>query len=255
MSKPVILLTNDDGIHSLSWKFMIKCLSGWADAVAIVPEYEQSGKAVSITLNDPLRVRKHEERLFSTNGTPADCVNLGISILLDGEKPDYIVSGINKGLNVAQDILYSGTFGAAIEGFTKGITSFALSLDYKRGDDYADYEKASEICNQIILFITERIRKPYLYNINLPFDSKYYRMDRIRTTRLGNREYDDMVIKRKDPRKRPYYWYSGVKKRIKKDQLSDIHMISNGYISVTPIRVLAEDTDADTELRKIFEGS
>ncbi len=253
--KPVILLTNDDGIHSLSWKYMMDLLSEWADAVAIVPEYEQSGKAISITLNEPLRIRKHEDRLFSTNGTPADCINLGISIILEGKKPDIIVSGINKGLNIAQDILYSGTFGAALEGYTKGIVSFALSLDYKKDGIYADYLKASELCNGIVSEIINRIKQPYLYNVNLPFDSRYYTKDRVRITRLGCREYEDLVIMRKDPRNRPYYWYSGNKQKIRHDELSDICMIKKGYISITPLKALSIDENALGELSGIFNGA
>lgn len=249
----IALLTNDDGIHSPGWRCLYEMLSEWCRVFIIVPEYEQSGKGVSITLNEPLRIRKHEEYLYTTNGTPADCVNLGINVLLKGRKPDLLISGINKGLNVAQDLLYSGTFGAAMEGYNNKIISFAVSLDYKKENKYANYEKASKISNDIILHIIENIQKPFLYNINLPFQEKYYSLDRIRISRIGKRQYEDAVLKRSDPRNRPYYWYSGNKQKIDMDERSDINLIRNGYISITPVEMLDIDKEGEESLKALFK--
>jgi len=249
--KGIILLTNDDGIHSQGWKTFYRRLSEEWDVCVVVPEYEQSGKSVSITLNEPLRVRRQDDTIFSTNGTPADCINLGVHLVLAGKTPDIIVSGINKGLNIGGDVLYSGTMGAAIEGSLLGILSVACSLEYKRGGEYADFDKASVFTQDLLRHLVPRLPADIrLLNLNLPFDAERYSLENVRVTQLGRRSYKDLIMRRLDPRKRPYYWYSGEKIHWQADEEADYTAIKQGYVSLTPIKLLATDKGAKKALHR-----
>lgn len=230
-----ILLTNDDGVHAPGLRVIEKALAARWDTVVIAPDREQSASSHSLTLHHPLRVQKLDENRFSVDGTPTDCVMLGMHGLVD-RKPNLIVSGINHGSNLGDDVIYSGTVAAAVEGCLLGGASIAISL-VPADDNGFDLRQAEEVaCSVVAEVIRSGLKKDFLLNVNIPpgppGSAKGYRV-----CSLGRRTYREGIFQDTDPRGKPYYWIGGQDTAWVGGQDTDFKAIEDGYVSLTPLRL------------------
>ncbi|MEM1283902.1 MAG: 5'/3'-nucleotidase SurE [Pseudomonadota bacterium] len=234
-----VLVTNDDGIHAPG----LACLEGVAaqvgnDVWTVAPETDQSGVAHSMSLNDPLRLREVGKQRFAVRGTPTDCVLMAVRHVLP-EPPDLILSGFNKGQNLAEDITYSGTVAAAIEGTILGITSFALSQAYSFAPDVQPpYETAEALAPDLIRTLADLdVPAETLININFP-NRAPGAVEGVRVTRQGRRNIDFLTIdKRSDGRGNPYYWLTYNGRPPQPDVGTDLEAVRAGFVSVTPLSI------------------
>ncbi|MGH7845319.1 MAG: 5'/3'-nucleotidase SurE [Candidatus Binatia bacterium] len=229
----IILLSNDDGIQSEGLLALERVFSELGEVYTVAPDREQNSMSHALTLHRPLRVHEVAERRFSVDGTPTDCVKLALTGLLP-IKPDLVVSGINKGPNLGDDIIYSGTVSAAIEGTLLGIPSIAASLVTFR--DF-HFETAAEFTVTLVRRTVDVGLPPNtLLNINVPSVPKN-QLKGWRLTRQGKRHYNEQVIERLDPRGRKYYWIGGDDLGFTSDEGTDCVAVTEGYISVTPLQI------------------
>jgi 5'-nucleotidase len=227
---PVILVTNDDGIHAQGLHALADALIPLGDVFVIAPDREQSAVGHALTLHRPLRVDKVGERRFAVNGTPSDCVNLGVLGLLP-EPPVLVVSGINHGSNLGDDVTYSGTVSAAMEGTLLGVASMAVS---QAEGETAGFEAAGRVAQLVAArLLVEGLPAKTLLNVNVPRGE----VSGIRMTRLGHRVYREKVIEETDPRGRPYYWIGAGPPEWQEDEASDIAAVHAGLASVTPLHL------------------
>ncbi|OEF95987.1 5'/3'-nucleotidase SurE [Desulfuribacillus alkaliarsenatis] len=233
-----ILVTNDDGIHAKGLKALVKELSKIANVYVIAPDRERSATGHAITIHSPIRTTEvpgftDATKAFQVDGTPADCVKLGISTLLDN-KPDFVVSGINAGPNLGLDVLYSGTVAAAIEASIHEIPGIAFSL---AGSTDFCYDTAAKISIQILKQLMEKnLDNNSIFNVNLPVLADQGCKGIVVTT-LGIRKYINFYEQRSDPRGLPYYWLAGdLMDHINKPD-TDVNVVDNGYVSITPINL------------------
>jgi len=232
-----ILVTNDDGIHADGLRALAKALRPLGNITVIAPDREQSAASHALTLHRPLRIKKVEDQVLSVDGTPTDCVLLGVHGFLK-QKPHLVVSGINHGPNMGNDTIYSGTVAAAVEGTFLGIPSVAISLATWEN---ADFEPAGNVAHELVkTFLSHGIRPGVCVNVNIPPIPRPA-MKGIRVTRLGKRVYHDLIVEKTDPRGKLYYWIGGEDPTWEHDELSDFNAVSEGYVSVTPL--LLEQTD------------
>jgi 5'-nucleotidase len=241
-----ILITNDDGIFGLGLKPLVKEVSSFANVIVVVPDKERSAVSHSLTLQEPVRVRKIEKNVYILNGTPADCVRFGV-IFLCKNKVDLVISGINFGANLGQDVIYSGTVGAAREAVFMGISSFAISLVGRTGKNFS---VAAKFAVKIARFILENeFQQKILLNVNVP-DIPYKKIRGTEITSLGKRIYDDTIHCRKDPYGLPYYWLKGRLLSGKDIPGTDISAIKNKKISITPLHTDYTDFSMIEKLKK-----
>ena len=249
---PILLVTNDDGVHAEGLAALARALADLGDVYVVAPEREQSACGHALTLHRPLRVEPVRERWFAVNGTPSDCVNLAVLGFLP-ERPVLIVAGINHGTNLGDDVTYSGTVSAAMEGILLGVPSIAVSL--VPGGDFAEAGRAASLLAARTL--VEGLPSKTLLNVNVPATSP----QGIRMTRLGHRVYNGKIVEQVDPRGRTHYWIGGGEPAWELLEDSDMQAISEGFVSVTPVhldltshRVLAEMRDwgprLSTQLRR-----
>ncbi|MEE8299228.1 MAG: 5'/3'-nucleotidase SurE [Thermodesulfobacteriota bacterium] len=227
-----ILISNDDGINSEGLHKLHEILKTLGEVYVVAPDRDQSAVSHSLTLYRPLRLDKISDFVYTVDGTPTDCVNLAINGILRDKKPDLVVSGINKGENVGDDITYSGTVSAAMEGTLLGIPSIALSL-VGRSDfnfDYALYH--SELIAKYVL--ENKLPEDTLLNVNIP-NLPGEQIKGIMITRQGKRLYDNPIVEKVDPRGKKYYWIGGDELGFLDIEGSDIMAVKEGYVSVTPI--------------------
>lgn len=233
-----ILLTNDDGVHSPGLVSLEKIARAFTDDIVIVaPETDQSGSAHSLTLNDPLRLRLVRDRHYAVKGTPTDCVIMALRHLLD-HPPDIILSGVNRGHNIADDVTYSGTIAGAIEGTLLGVKSFALSQAYGFSTDRRTIRwEVAETQGPVVLekLLDAAIPKATLININFP-DCQPEEVAGTRIVRQGKRNQDALKIhERIDGRGNPYYWLGFGKRAFEEGSDTDLWALQNNYVSVTPL--------------------
>jgi 5'-nucleotidase len=230
------LVSNDDGIQSEGILQLASSLTALGEVVVVAPDMERSAAGHSITMHHPLRVRKTklaglDIEAYAVDGTPADCVKLGIDELLE-QKPDYVFTGINRGANLGTDVLYSGTVSAAVEGCIMGVRSAAFSLLF---GDNMDYALAGKVAAETARIIMDKNLTPStLINVNIP-NIPEEQIRGMMVTKLGRRRYDKNYEKRKDPRGRTYYWLAGELVEEQMDPDTDIAAAKNHYISVTPL--------------------
>ena len=233
----LFLVTNDDGYLAPGIRALAAAVEPLGEVVIVAPDREQSATSHSLTLHHPLRARQIEDRMWHIDGTPTDCVMLAVNALLD-RKPDYVLSGINHGGNMGEDVSYSGTVSAAMEGALLGIPSVAISLVH--GD-----ERWMEGYEEVVLRLVQRIvEEPgadlfpagSLLNINLP-DRDPGEVRGVRITSLGKRFYSDPVVVAKDPHGKTYYWIGGGAATWESPEGSDYWAVEEGYVSITPIHL------------------
>jgi 5'-nucleotidase len=229
--KPRILLTNDDGVNADGLQVLYKALKGIGEVTIVAPDSERSAVGHAITLSDPLRVKPIEKNIYSTTGTPADCVKLAVRAILK-QKPDIVISGINLGPNTGYSVLYSGTVSGATEGVILGIPSIAVSLGTFTDPDYS---VAAQYAKKIALkVLKEGLPQGTLLNVNVPaIPAK--KIKGVKITRQSKTSVIEKFDKRIDPRKHIYYWLAGEVIDLQGEQGSDIDAINNGYISITPL--------------------
>jgi 5'-nucleotidase len=229
---PRILVTNDDGIFSEGIKLLAESLGALGEVWVVAPDREQSAMGHALTLSRPLRMQKMEERRYAVDGTPTDCVNLAVLSLLKDAQPDLVVSGINFGLNLGDDVTYSGTVSATFEGTLLGIPSVAFSQEVAEGFSFAPAAAfARELCG-ILLAGELELPRDLLLNVNVPAGS----IRGVRLTRLGRRVYKQSVIEKLDPRGRKYYWIAGTP-QWEKATGTDYEAVVLGSVSVTPLHL------------------
>jgi 5'-nucleotidase len=235
-----ILLTNDDGIHAPGLAVLEKIAHELSDDVWVVcPEVERSGAARGVTLTDPIRVRRIGEKRFATSGTPTDCVILGLQELVTGAAPDLILSGVNRGQNIAEDVTLSGTVAGAIQGMQLGVPSIALSQAYGFRHPGSLPWHTGEAHGAAIVRAVLKAGWPsdVVININFP-DREPDDVGPVEITRQGAR--DEMILKaerRDDPRGNAYYWLGYQGRLSKPPEGTDLRAIYEGRISVTPLHI------------------
>ena len=227
---PRILVTNDDGVHSEGIKALADALRAFGDVTVVAPIQEASAIGHALTLRRPLRIDAIGPDIFAVDGTPTDCVNLAITHVLK-EKPDLIVSGINKGWNLGDDVTYSGTVSGALEGALLEIPSIAIST--QRIKDECEFGPSATSAATIAQAVLERgLPKFTLLNINVPMgEIKGYRV-----TVQAKRNHVTVVSERMDPRHREYYWIEEGENEWEPHDRSDYQAVRDGYISITPLQ-------------------
>lgn len=247
-----ILISNDDGIDSPGIQALAIAAKQIGEVTVVAPHRERSTAGHSLTLHKPLRINKVAEGQYTTSGTPADCIYLGIREVL-AAPPDLILSGINKGANLGTDVHYSGTVAASREGALMNIKSYAFSLVHHKpyNEGVFHFETAAEWAVRVIK-ATMNVPFPRHTFLNVNFPN--VPMDRIKGTQIarqGFRFYTSEVTKRTDPRGKDYYWIGGNYEGFEKSETSDCHAIEEGYVSVTPITI---DCTHDAFYTKLKEG-
>lgn len=252
-----ILVTNDDGIHAPGLDSCAAIAHTFTDDVWVVaPEFDQSGVAHSLSLSDPLRLRQVEEKRFAVKGTPTDCVIMAVRHLLAENPPDLVLSGVNRGQNIAEDVSYSGTVAGAIEGTILGIPSVALSQAFGlRTRENPNFATAEAHGPRIIrMLLDEGIPAGVVMNVNFP-DRLPEEITGIAATAQGKRDQRLMRIdERRDGRNNPYYWIAFERRIYETSPGTDLRALDEGRISVTPLRLDQTDEPWMTRLALLFDG-
>jgi 5'-nucleotidase len=228
--EPTILVTNDDGVHSPGLKALAGALAALGEIFVIAPDRERSAAGHSLTLHKPLRATEIAPRWHVVDGTPTDCVTLGIMGMLK-EKPDLVVSGINLGPNLGDDITYSGTVSAAVEGTLLGIPAIAVSAvdpspsGLERG--------AAFVARLVPLVLTRRLPPDTLLNVNIPAGA----VKGVAITRQGKRSYNELIVEKIDPRGKTYYWIGGGEPTWDLLGGTDYEAVMEGMVSITPLHL------------------
>ncbi|MEK6710296.1 MAG: 5'/3'-nucleotidase SurE [Nitrospinota bacterium] len=242
-----ILLSNDDGITAPGLRALYESVRALGEVVVVAPDRERSAAGHSLSLHRPLRIDRMEEGWYAVDGTPTDCVNLALNGLLKDRRPDLVLSGINRGGNMGDDITYSGTVAAAMEAALLGLPAAAVSLVYE-GDQPLRYGLAAGFALKLAREILRRgLRAGVLLNANVP-NLPESECRGVRVTRQGKRIYGDAVVEKIDPRGREYYWIGGNGLSWVPEPDTDFDAVANGAISITPIQLDLTDFGAMREL-------
>jgi 5'-nucleotidase len=225
----LLLVTNDDGVHAPGLTALAEALTELGEVFVIAPDREQSAVGHALTLHRPLRADRLGERRFAVNGTPSDCVNLGVLGLLPAA-PALIVSGINDGANIGDDVTYSGTVSAAMEGTLLGVPSIAVSLERADGG----FAEAARIAQLVVArVLAEGLPPKALLNVNVPGGTP----KGIRLTQLGHRVYKEKIVEQTDPRGRTCYWIGAGPPQWDTSEATDMAALHDGYASITPLHL------------------
>jgi 5'-nucleotidase len=244
----IILVSNDDGIHSEGLHALEAALQKLGEIYTVAPDREQNAVSHALTLHRPLRIEEVAPRRFAVNGTPTDCINLAVKGFLP-VRPNLVVSGINKGANLGDDITYSGTVSAAIEGSLLGIPSIAVSLVLREKPFH--FAAAAEFTAVLAAeVISQGMPTDTLLNVNVP-NLPRSEMKGYRLTRQGKRRYAETIDARIDPRGKKYYWIGGDDLGFDPDEGTDCVAVHEGFISVTPLHVDLTNYRALQEMRDL----
>lgn len=229
-----ILVTNDDGVYAAGIIALARALSQIAEVTVVAPDRNRSGASNSLTLHNPLRVKYLENGFISVEGTPTDCVHLALTGLLKN-KPDMVVSGINAGSNLGDDVFYSGTVAAAMEGRFIGLPAIAMSLAYQENPQH--YGTAAEIAKQLALNLRANHLPPKtILNVNVP-DLPSHELNGFSVTRMGTRHASEGTFPDKDPRGNTIYWFGLPGPEQDAGPGTDFHAISQKKVSITPLQL------------------
>lgn len=244
--KPIILISNDDGVYSKGLRALAKRLKKLGRVIIVAPDQERSAASHALTLHRPLRVKKMARDFYAVDGTPTDCINLGINEVIK-QRPDLIVSGINRGANLGDDVYYSGTVSAALEGGLMGVPSIAISTV---GRDRVYFEPAARFVAMLAKKVLKEGLPPgVILNVNAPNqptpDLKNYQF-----TELGKRNYDKIIVEKIDPRGKKYYWIGGEDAGFEDLPNTDCKVVAEGKFSITPLHVNITDKTSLKKLRK-----
>jgi 5'-nucleotidase len=251
-AKARILVTNDDGIHAPGLEALVEIAEQLSSDVWIVaPEVNQSGAGHSLSLSHPLRMREVSERKFAIEGTPTDCVLFAVKHLLKDRKPDVILSGVNRGTNIADDVTYSGTIAGAMEGCLFGIPSIALSLAYAHEHPVKWGTATAHGAAVIRKVLSIDWPKNVFVNINFP-DVVAGSVKGVRVTHQGTRGFGGYIDERADLRGGTYYWIGYRPQESEIDEASDIAAVRSGYVSVTPLHLDLTHEATRRKMRALF---
>ncbi|HJU65186.1 MAG TPA: 5'/3'-nucleotidase SurE [Gemmatimonadaceae bacterium] len=233
-----LLCTNDDGILAHGLECLVTAAASLGDVTVVAPDREQSATSHSLTLHHPIRPVPRGERRYQVDGTPTDCVMVAIEALME-ERPDFVLSGVNHGQNMGEDVLYSGTVAAAMEGVSLGIPSIALS--FAGGELQADPDLMSDQVDALTVLLAHLtslndVPRDTLFNVNMP-PLRTSEIKGVRLTTLGRRVYSDSLMRMRDPRGREIYWIGGGSVSWSGREDSDFRAVREGYISVTPLHL------------------
>jgi 5'-nucleotidase len=248
-ARPLFLLSNDDGVHAPGIRALADAVSKFGDYVIVAPHVERSGSGQAISLTQPLRIERIQSNVYAVEGTPTDCVIVALQKILD-RQPDWVVSGINRGSNIGQDTLYSGTVAAATEGAIAGIPAMAVSLKGRRMMEVHDYAEAVKVVR--ILFENEALLAPArggILNVNVP-EGPLSKMQGFVVTGLGRRVYDGAIVEGTDPRGRPYYWIGGGGEQFLPVAGSDCDRLAEGFVTLTVLSTDHAHPTANDGLRQ-----
>ncbi len=228
------LISNDDGIHARGIQVLAERMRQLGEVTIVAPEKNHSGASSALTLGDPIRVKEIAERTFRVRGTPTDCVHLALTGLVK-QDPDMVISGINFGANLGDDVIYSGTVAAAIEGRFLGLPAVAVSLVYQ--DQPEHYETAAEAVALIVGRLKhDPLPADTILNVNVP-DIPWDEVRGFEVTRLGHRHRAKDSFRTEDPHGRPLYWIGPSGEGRDAGPGTDFHAVKRGYVSITPIHV------------------
>ena len=251
-----ILLSNDDGVHAMGLRVLYRELKKLGSVTVVAPLEEKSTTGHSLTIHKPLRLIKMEKDFYGVSGSPADCVYLGIREVL-GKMPDLVVSGINRGANLGQDVYYSGTVSAAREACILGIRSMAVSLaiDFKNAkpETALHYLSAAKMAVMLLKDI-KQFEMPHhtMLNLNVP-DLAIGKIKGLQVVRHGFRFYSGSILRRKDHRGKDYYWVGGSYQGFRNDKDTDCFAVDHGYASLTPIKLDSTDLSFSAAIKKTFD--
>lgn len=229
-----ILISNDDGFDSPGIRVLASAFAATDHVSVIAPDHNRSAASNSLTLDRPLRVTRVSEGVYCVDGTPTDCVHLGVTGLFRDAPPDMVLSGVNHGENLGDDVVYSGTVAAAMEGRYLGFPAVAISIVSKRP---RHLETAAEIAGRLVEHLKkEPLPKEIIFNVNVP-DVPLDEIRGFRGTRLGNRHVAEPAVRAEDPRGEPIYWIGAPGAEQDAGPGTDFHAIAEGWVSVTPLHV------------------
>jgi 5'-nucleotidase len=232
--RPLILVSNDDGIGSVGLKALAESLSGLGEVVVVAPDRERSAAGHSLTLSRPLRASHLDEGWYSVDGTPTDCIALAVMGGLLPRRPHLVAAGINHGANMGDDVTYSGTVSSAIEATLQGIPAFAMSV---AGDGDFDFRAAARFAKRLAEEILRRgLPRDTLLNVNVP-NLPPEAIRGVAVTRQGRRVYSETVVRKIDPRGKTYYWIGGAAPKWERLEDTDYDAVSAGWISLTPLHL------------------
>jgi len=232
--RPLILVSNDDGIGSVGLKALAESLSGLGEVVVVAPDRERSAAGHSLTLSRPLRASHLDEGWYSVDGTPTDCIALAVMGGLLPRRPHLVAAGINHGANMGDDVTYSGTVSSAIEATLQGIPAFAMSV---AGDGDFDFRAAARFAKRLAEEILRRgLPRDTLLNVNVP-NLPPEAIRGVAVTRQGRRVYSETVVRKIDPRGKTYYWIGGAAPKWERLEDTDYDAVSAGRISLTPLHL------------------
>lgn len=246
-----ILLTNDDGYFSEGLLALKGELSSHYKVYVVAPDSEKSAVSMALTLNRPLRISEVGEMVFSVNGTPSDCVNIAIRKILP-QRPDFVISGMNMGENLSEDIFFSGTVGGAFSGYLYDIPSVAVSLishDRQYGNGRYDFSNGARLTRRIIEKLETVRDLKGVFNVNIPFENN----GTIQFTSLGLKRYKPDIVENVDPRGQKYYWIGTGDPTYHGDEGTDVWAIQNGYISLSKLNYDLNPACMDDVLKGIFD--
>ena len=232
-SRPCILVTNDDGVHSAGLTALAKALRRLGRVWVVAPDRERTAAGHAVTLHKPLRIHEMAERVYVVNGTPVDCVNLALLNILP-TRPRLLVSGINKGVNLGDDVLYSGTVSAAVEGTILGIPSMAVSQE---GRDQFHFATGAYYALRVARLILQRgLPEETLVNLNVP-NRAIDTVAGMRVTCLSRRRFENPIVEKIDPHGKRYFWIAGTRVSWSRNKDSDHEAIAEGAVSLTPLHL------------------
>lgn len=231
-----ILASNDDGFQAEGLRFLVDAmreLKEISEVIVVAPDRNRSGASNSLTLDRPLRITKADNGFISVNGTPTDCVHIALTGMLPDHNIQMVVSGINEGSNLSDDVLYSGTVAAATEGRKLGLPAIAFSL---AGDKHKHFDTAARVAKEIVLHVLKGGLPPEtMLNVNIP-DVPYAELKGWKITRLGTRHMGEPTIHTKDPRGKEVFWIGRAGAKEDAGPGTDFHAIDEGYVSITPLQ-------------------
>ena len=228
-----ILVTNDDGIQSPGITALAQALTAIGEVWVVAPDRERTAVAHAVTLHKPLRVHQIAPRTYTVNGTPVDCVNLALLKIMP-KPPAIVVSGINKGVNLGDDVMYSGTVSAAMEGTILGVPSLAVSQE---GGETFRFDVGARYATRVAgLVVRQGLPEETLLNVNIP-DRVQSKVRGVRITCLSRRRFHDPIVEKVDPHGRKYYWIAGERISWSRSKDADHEAVEDGYVSITPIRL------------------
>ena len=232
-SGPRILVTNDDGIHSAGLTALAKALGRVGEVWVVAPDRERTAAGHAVTLHKPLRIHQMNKRVYVVNGTPVDCVNLALLNILP-KRPHLLVAGINKGVNLGDDVLYSGTVSAAVEGTILGIPSMAVSQEGR--EQFCFATGAHYALRVARLILRQGLPEETLINLNVP-NRAIEAVTGVRVTCLSRRRFENPIIEKTDPHGRSYFWIAGTRVSWSRNKDADHEAIAEGAVSLTPLHL------------------